>query len=58
MAEGFRVFVDTPQEATRLIQQHPTLFTDYELTKGRMDDVFLAVTGKTLPQETKEGARV
>ena len=58
VAEGFRVFVDTPQEATRLIQQHPALFTDYELTKGRMDDVFLAVTGKTLPQETKEGARV
>lgn len=58
VAEGFRVFVDTPQEATRLIQQHLALFTDYELTKGRMDDVFLAVTGKTLPQETKEGARV
>lgn len=33
--------------ATQLILQQPELFTDYEIIKGRMDDVFLAVTGKT-----------
>ena len=55
LAGGFRVFVETPREATRLIQQFPELFDDYELTKGRMDDVFLAVTGKALTGE-KEGA--
>ena len=27
---------------------HPELFKDYEITKGKMDDVFLAVTGKRL----------
>jgi multidrug/hemolysin transport system ATP-binding protein len=25
---------------------NPSLFRDYEITKGKMDDVFLAVTGK------------
>lgn len=34
--------------ATELILNHPQLFVDYEITKGKMDDVFLAVTGKTL----------
>ena len=24
------------------------IFKDYEITKGKMDDVFLAVTGKSL----------
>ena len=35
-------------EATELILKHPSLFKDYEITKGKMDDVFLNVTGKTL----------
>ena len=35
-------------EATRLIISHPEAFVDYEITKGKMDDVFLAVTGKKL----------
>ena len=35
-------------EATKLILENPALFTDYEITKGKMDDVFLAVTGKKL----------
>jgi len=39
--------------ATELIQKHPTLFTDYEITKGKMDDVFLAVTGRELQKEGK-----
>ena len=34
--------------ATDLIVRNPELFQDYEITKGRMDDVFLAVTGKNL----------
>ena len=28
--------------------RNPQLFNDYEITKGKMDDVFLAVTGKAL----------
>ena len=32
----------------RMIIKHPGLFRDFEITKGKMDDVFLAVTGKKL----------
>ena len=28
--------------------KNPEIFVDYEITKGKMDDVFLAVTGKSL----------
>ena len=34
--------------ATELIMKYPEIFRDYEVTKGKMDDVFLAVTGKAL----------
>lgn len=43
---GFRLSVPDTAHATRLILAHPEVFCDYEVTKGRMDDVFLAVTGR------------
>ena len=43
---GFRLSVPDTAQATRLILDHPEVFRDYEVTKGRMDDVFLAVTGR------------
>ena len=43
---GFRLSVSDTAQATRLILDHPEVFRDYEVTKGRMDDVFLAVTGR------------
>lgn len=45
IAGGFRVEVKNTAAATELIQKHPELFTDYEVSKGKMDDVFLSVTG-------------
>ncbi len=45
---ALRVTVADSAEATRLILSHSELFSDYEITKGKMDDVFLAVTGKKL----------
>jgi len=48
LRNAFRVSVPTPAAATELILRHPDVFQDYELTKGRMDDVFLAVTGRNL----------
>lgn len=48
LRDAFRVAVSNTAEATALILAHPSLFADYEITKGRMDDVFLAVTGKKL----------
>ena len=47
--DAVRVSVPNTAAATRLIVSRPELFTDYEITKGKMDDVFLAVTGRSLP---------
>lgn len=46
--DAFRVSVPDTAKATELIAGNPGLFADFEVTKGKMDDVFLAVTGKTL----------
>ncbi len=46
--DAYRLFVPNTEAATKLIVKHPEIFRDYEITKGKMDDVFLAVTGKTL----------
>lgn len=46
--DAYRVSVANTAEATQLIIAHPEIFADYEITKGKMDDVFLAVTGKKL----------
>ena len=48
--DGFRVFVPDTKKATELILGYPQIFNDYEITKGKMDDVFLSVTGKKLSQ--------
>ncbi|MEE1025558.1 MAG: ABC transporter ATP-binding protein [Acutalibacteraceae bacterium] len=48
LKDGFRISVPNTAAATELIIKNPNLFKDYEITKGKMDDVFLAVTGKTL----------
>lgn len=45
---AIKLSVPNTSEATKLIISHPELFSDYEITKGKMDDVFLAVTGKKL----------
>lgn len=46
--DAFRLSVPNTAAATELILRHPEVFSDYEITKGKMDDVFLAVTGKKL----------
>lgn len=46
--DALRISVPNTAAATELIIKHPEIFRDYEITKGKMDDVFLAVTGKTL----------
>ena len=51
IAGGYRLSVSSTTEATKLITKNPELFKDWELTKGKMDSVFLAVTGKKLTGE-------
>ena len=50
---GLRFSVPDTKKATEIIVKHPDLFVDYEIVKGKMDDVFLAVTGKKLTEEEK-----
>ena len=48
LRDAIRVSVPSTAAAAKLIVEYPALFTDFEITKGKMDDVFLAVTGKKL----------
>ena len=49
--DGYRIAIETPLAATSLIVNHASLFRDYEIVKGGMDDVFITVTGKKLGGE-------
>ena len=51
--DAVRVSVPNTAAATELIIKHPELFNDFEITKGKMDDVFLAITGKNLSAESE-----
>lgn len=51
VGEAYRVSVKDTAAARALIVAHPQLFNDFEIVKGKMDDVFLAVTGKKLVGE-------
>ena len=53
MPNCFKIAVENTGKATELILKYPEVFTDYEITKGNIDDVFLSVTGKSLSGETK-----
>lgn len=44
--DAYRVAVKDTQDAKSLILSFPETFEDFEITKGKMDDVFLAATGK------------
>lgn len=46
--DAYRIEVPDTNAATKLILKYPEIFTDFEITKGKMDDVFLAVTGHKL----------
>lgn len=48
---GYKIAVENTAKATELIVKYPQVFRDYEIVKGKMDDVFLAVTGKKLSGE-------
>ncbi len=46
--DAYRISVKNTEQARDLIIANPQLFVDFEISKGKMDDVFLAVTGKRL----------
>lgn len=45
---AYRISVPDTASATKLVISYPEVFVDYEITKGKMDDVFLSVTGRKL----------
>lgn len=49
-SDSIRIEVENTKKATELIIKHPQLFVDYEINKGKMDSVFLSVTGKNLTE--------
>lgn len=53
LRDSYRVLVPDTTAATELIIKNSAVFRDYEITKGKMDDVFLAVTGKSLMGDNK-----
>ena len=54
LRDAYRLSVPDTAAATALITKHPKVFCDFEITKGKMDDVFLAVTGKKLTGGSEE----
>ncbi len=48
LKDGYRVAIKNTSEVKKLITTYPELFVDFEVTKGKMDDVFLSATGKKL----------
>ena len=48
MRDAYRISVPNTSVITELIIKNPSIFSDFEITKGKMDDVFLSVTGKKL----------
>lgn len=48
ISNGYRIYVEDTNVAKNLILNNPDLFNDFEITKGKMDDVFILSTGKNL----------
>lgn len=47
---GYKFTVENTQSVAKMIMANPALFVDYEVEKGKMDDVFLNITGKSLTE--------
>ena len=46
--DAYRIAIPDTKTASNLIIEHQDIFNDFEITKGKMDDVFLQVTCKKL----------
>lgn len=49
--DAYKIEISSCEEATKLIIKNKDLFKDYEIIKGRIDDVFLSATGYKLEGE-------
>jgi multidrug/hemolysin transport system ATP-binding protein len=46
VGDHFRVILSDVSQVKDMLLEHPELFNDFEVVKGKMDDVFLNATGK------------
>lgn len=46
--DAYKISVKNTNVAKKLVLKYPDLFNDFEISKGKMDDVFLIATGKKL----------
>lgn len=46
--DAYKFSIPNTAAAAELIIKNPSLFRDFEITKGKMDDVFISITGKHL----------
>lgn len=53
--DGFRINVGGTEKVKEILLSNPEI-RDFEVVKGKMDDVFLAVTGKKLTGDNNENA--
>ncbi len=53
IAEGYKIKVKNTKTAKEILDKIPEI-TDFEVIKGKMDDVFLNVTGKSLAGDKNE----
>ena len=52
--DGYKLEIDNTNYATELIINNKDIFKDYEIIKGKMDDVFLNATGNNLEALNEE----
>lgn len=46
VADGYKLELPNVETVIRLVKKNPELFKDFEVIKGRMDDVFINATGR------------
>ena len=51
ISDGYRINVPDTEAVKAMILQNPGIFRDFEVVKGKMDDVFISVTGKKFSEE-------
>ena len=52
--DGYKIEIENTTLATDLIVENKEIFKDYEITKGKMDDVFLNATGNRIEDVYEE----
>jgi ABC-type multidrug transport system ATPase subunit len=50
VVDHYEIQVESSNDAMKLINAHPNIFSNFEVIKGNMDQVFLNITGKTLKE--------